>query len=105
METPDATSNVCSTNAWIAGQVARAFWDLDDANNENGVGTTAGQNDTQNLSSVTIAQVWDSFVDGTGNRQDRENNNNGVNAKDYDGNFDVNDTTFLNHNCIQNQDN
>lgn len=96
-------STVCSANAWIEGQVARAFWDADDANNEVGAGITLGDNDNLNVSTLSLATGWDVFPDGRANRQDYELGQNGVNMKDYDFNHNLENETFLRHNCLQSQ--
>lgn len=105
LETSALIDGTCANNGWIAGQVAKTFWDLDDANNEGGTGTTAGSDDVTNLGTVAIASGWDGFADGTNNRQDRESDANGVNLRDYDFNFNVNDETLLDHNCMGSQAN
>jgi hypothetical protein len=105
MEAAAPTNGTCANNGLIPGQVARAFWDVMDANNENGAGITAGWNDTLSWGATAVAAAWDFFPDGTANRQDRENHVNGVNVRDYDGNIGVDDNTLINHNCLQSQDN
>jgi hypothetical protein len=52
-----------------------------------------------------MLQRWDNFADGTSNRQDRENDNNGVNLRDYM--FQAGAThaeMLLEHNCLVSQD-
>jgi len=123
----------CFLNKGIEGMVARAFWDLDDSRsypsetpgkldlNGDGVRETLvdtngdgnPEDDVSNLSTTSIATRWDSFADGTSNRQDLEggytngvvNDVNGVNIVDYDVVGNVNDQTFRNHNCIHLQTN
>lgn len=106
-------NGTCNTNRLIPGQVAKSFWDLDDANNEAAAAPATGADGT-NLATLTISAGWDNFADGTGNQQDYEWNNpistpdgtldvDAVNARDYDTNYNVNDTTFFNHNCLAGQ--
>ena len=103
MEDRTPVNGTCSNNAWIPTQVTKAFWDLDDANNEIGAGITNGEDDVTNLNTLLMADAWDYFPDGTSNHQDGESDSNGVNARDYDYNWPVNEETFLRHNCIQSQ--
>ena len=89
-------------------QVARAFWDLDDLNNEAGCGSN-GADDEYGYSTTTIANNWDYFADGTDNREDYEDDPNGVNMWDnYENNKNRYSTsiknTFIYHNCIGNQE-
>lgn len=109
METASLINSDPPTNAWVPGQVTKAFWDLDDANNEAGVADCDGvggiDDDGNNWGTSLIAGGWDSFPDGTANRQDREASVHGVNARDYDFNYDVPDETFLHHNCLGTQAN
>jgi hypothetical protein len=108
-ETATPTVNDCSAtqpagggNRGIPLQVARAFWDLDDANNEAAV-APATVADAASLTTTSISAGWANFADGTGNRQDFESGAHGVNAFDYDFNNNVNDNTLFSHNCIQSQ--
>jgi hypothetical protein len=106
----------CAGNRAIPGQVTRGFWDLDDANNEAGSPTPVGNdndNDTRNYTSVALINNWDNFPSGTADRQDSENDANGVNIWDYTwnswntgggwGSFE-NYETLVYHNCLDSQD-
>lgn len=101
-ETAAPWSATCANNRGIVLQSARAFWDLDDANNEVAAGSGAGD-DTISYTTSFISSGWDNFANGEANRQDFENNVHGVNAYDYDFNQNVNDETFFDHNCIGGQ--
>ncbi len=101
----------CSDNRGVPVQVAKAFWDVDDWNDESGSGVTAGWNDTLHYHTEDIIVGWDFFPNGTGNRQKNESGSNGVNMRDYyentrnwftaPGYFE----TFIQHNCLQDQAN
>lgn len=110
-ETAAPNKATCADNTEIELQAAKAFWDLDDATNEAGVAPAAGSNDLRNDSSTFIMDGWDVFADGTSNRQDYENDNDGVNVRDYRANNSSRftgtgfDETILNHNCLQSMDN
>ncbi|MCG8555384.1 MAG: hypothetical protein MJD61_08875 [Proteobacteria bacterium] len=84
----------------------RAFWDLDDANNENGLGSAFP--DASNWDSWFIAGWWAPMPDGTGNRQDQESDANGVNLWDYAFTGatmpPIDQNTLLRHYCMQVQD-
>ena len=101
----------CASNTQVELQATKAFWDLDDANNEAGAGAAAGDDDLRNESSTGIMNGWDRFADGTGNRQDFENDDDGVNVRDYWGNNSAVFTgasffeTLLRHNCLETMDN
>lgn len=95
----------CAQSSRVPGQVAKAFWDLDDANNEAGTRPTA-DDDVTNVDTLWIVEGWDVFDDGPANRQDQEADRNaGINAYDYDFNRNVNDQTFFKHNCLGSQTN
>lgn len=102
----------CSVNAFMPANVARAFWDLDDANDESAPagGPNDGNDDVTNYPTSSILSDWDGFADGTGNREDREGNwsdDNAVNAKDFAWNAGLNASqteTFIDHNCLTVQD-
>jgi hypothetical protein len=102
------TSSNCATNGDIEGQVARGFWDLDDVDGENGEGAAAAWDDTVHHSTVEIAEGWVYFASGTGNRENFESGDDGVNAKDYyynnDHRFSGIYTSFISHNCLLYQD-
>jgi hypothetical protein len=93
----------CALNAALPGQIARAFWDLDDDNNEIAFPSdqNAGSPDNDSFTTASIAQGWDVFLDGDANHKDKETGNDGVNVRDYDANAGAPDTTFFNHNCLQ----
>lgn len=101
-------SATCSTNAGIEGQVAKAFWDLDDSTSEAGA-APASIADSYNSTTTYIALGWDAFPNGTGNHDDGESDRDGVNLQDYyfnnTGRFvPANlDDTLLDHNCMASQ--
>lgn len=103
--------STCSGNSGIPIQVAKAFWDLDDWNNEDGAGVADGEDDRLAYNTLDIARGWRQFGDGTSNRQDFESDSNGVNMRDYywnnTGRFTATGffETFLEHNCLESQDN
>lgn len=102
--TVDTTN--CADAAHMEFTVARAFWDLDDANNENS--TLPGLlDDDSNYSSMYLASQWDRFSDGVFNRDDYEIDKDGVNMRDYMENSLLNtaaDETALFHSCLINHD-
>jgi hypothetical protein len=101
--------NDSSTNAESHQAIAKAFWDLNDRNNEAGVGLALGDDDKLRFKSTRIAKGWRRFPDGTGNRGRQEPN--GVNMRDYYANnlgrFGSSDDDFLetliDHNCLEDQ--
>lgn len=103
-------SSTCSANGDIELQVARGFWDLDDARAETGAGAAAGNNDVIAYTTEAVADGWTFFANGTGNRDDYESDDDGVNVKDFyyntTGWFTTGDVyqTLLRHNCLQYQD-
>ena len=109
-ETATPQSGTCSTNGGIELQVAKAFWDLDDFNNEDGSGVASSWDDDLSYSTTSIGTGWRRFENGSGNREDGESGRDGVNMKDYYYNNDHRFTdsrfyeTFLRHNCLQYQD-
>ena len=102
-ETAAPEYGACASNRGVALQVARAFWDLDDTNNEAGAGAAAGEDDSTSMSSLSITAGWANFAVGTANRENYETGVHGVNAYDFDFNLNVNDETFFDHNCIGSQ--
>jgi hypothetical protein len=105
----------CTVNRFYPLQVSKAFWDLDDQTNENGVGVAASYNDRDTFYTWDIAYAWTLFAAGTGNRQNFESDGgspeNGVNVRDYHANtssawFGSSSMfqSMLEHNCIQSQD-
>jgi hypothetical protein len=89
-----------ATDAELPRQAAKAFWDLDDTNNEPGSSTAAA--DASDFNSLIMADIWDSFLSGTANRQDYENSVNGVNLYvylSYTSGGGV-QQTFMDHNCM-----
>lgn len=101
----------CSDNAHNELQVAKAFWDLDDWNQSDGAGAAAGDDDDLAYGTEAIARGWRQFPDGSGNREDGETGQDGVNMRDYywnnTGRFTASQffETFIRHNCLQAQDN
>jgi hypothetical protein len=108
-EVAQPQSGTCSTNAHMELQVAKAFWDLDDWNQENGVAPAAGDDDDLAYSTTAIARGWRQFPNGSGNRDDGESGRDGVNMRDYYANNTGRFTssnffeTFIRHNCLQAQ--
>jgi len=103
------TAVTCAGNRGIPLQVARAFWDLDDWNNEAGSGVAGSRADRLSYGTLDIVRGWQHFADGTANRQNDESGNDGVNMRDYYANntgwFAAPEfgETFLEHNCLQDQ--
>jgi hypothetical protein len=106
--TPLANQNPCfDPNRKLPGQAAKAFWDYDDATNE-GPGGAAAESDVSSKQTLWMATRWDNFPNGTGDGQDFESGDDGVNMWDYWKNAAFGDSdstrTLLNHNCLSNQD-
>ena len=105
LETAALAQAVCSDNITIPLVAAKSFWDLDDANNEAGTRAGVADNDVDSKQTAWMALQWDEFTDGTGNRDDLESGDEGVNVRDYL--FRVNDSTaeetMLEHNCLVGQ--
>jgi hypothetical protein len=98
-------ASTCATADDFPGQAAKAFWDMDDVNNESGVSPAAGQDDGNDLTRDFLLNQWDDFPNGTANRDDGESDVDGVNLWDYRFNAPIGDEeTFIQHNCEQNQD-
>ena len=101
----------CTDSAHTELQVAKGFWDFDDFNNETGSGVTAGLDDRLAYATSDIIRGWRQFPDGTGNRDDFENDADGVNMRDYWGNNSSRFTaagafeTLIEHNCLSAQTN
>lgn len=101
----------CSANRGIPLQVAKAFWDVDDWNNEAGAGVANGWNDAVRYGTADLVAGWDAFADGSANRQNDESDRDGVNVRDYyentRGRFAAAGffTTLVEHNCLQDQAN
>lgn len=107
-----------ANNAWMIGQAARAFWDLDDNANEAGIlncGSTS-DNDVSNLSSTSLVLFWQQFLEGTSNRKNLEwdhlngGNRNGTNLWDFIANAPSPERagatqTMMCHNCMESQAN
>lgn len=105
-ETATPHNSTCSANRGIPLQVAKAFWDIDDWNDE-AARPGAEANDTLHYRTEDIVIGWDHFADGTGNRQNDESDRDGVNVRDY---YENNRSwltapgffnTFVRHNCLQ----
>lgn len=98
-------SNCADSDRGHALQVARAFWDMNDVDNEDG--------DTESWPPSILISAYRLFPSGTGDRQNAEAGKHGFNVKDYVANtntamyfssmgqFD----TMVNHNCLQAQEN
>lgn len=102
-------AGTCAGNRGIPLQSARAFWDLDDWNNEAGAGVAGTRADRLSYGTLDIVRGWQHFANGTANRQNDETGPHGVNIRDY---FDNNTSwfaapefreTFIEHNCLQDQ--
>lgn len=100
----------CSDNAHNEIQTGKAWWDLDDWNNENGAGAANDNDDRLAYATTDIVTGWRQFGDGSGNREDGESGQDGVNLRDYwennSGRFTASGAfeTLIEHNCIQDQD-
>jgi hypothetical protein len=110
-EAASPNRSTCSANRGIPLQVAKAFWDVDDWNDEAGGGITSGWNDSLHYRTEDIIIGWDFFPNGNGNRQNDESDQHGVNMHDdYEntrGWFTASGyfNTFIQHNCLQDQAN
>ena len=106
----------CWKSGTMEAQIAKAFWDLDDSNNE-GPGSEVSAPDSLNLDTLFIAQGWQEFSLGILNRQSYEWDNDiwpydhAVNVWDYHENYkavmtnpDAFTDTFVYHNCLEGQD-
>lgn len=107
--TPDRSP--CSANKGSPLQVAKAFWDMDDWNDEAGAGDASSWNDDLAYSTTGLAKGWAEFEGGTDNREDNESGRDGVNMRDYYSNNTGRYTsssffeTFIRHNCLEDQTN
>jgi len=103
--------STCSNNKGIPVQVAKAFWDMDDWNNESGAGASSSWDDDLSYGTTGLARGWSVFPGGSGNREDNESGRDGVNMRDYYWNNTGRYTnpqffeTFIRHNCLQDQTN
>jgi hypothetical protein len=108
-EAASPVRSTCSDNRGVPVQVARAFWDVDDWNNEGGAGAAGSQADLVRYGSEDIVRGWRVFANGSGNRQNDESDRNGVNVRDYFANNRNRfvaagyEETILRHNCLQDQ--
>ena len=103
----------CEANRGLPIQAVKGFWDLDDANNEDGYGVAGENDDSMNYTSTTLLDYWDKFPSGSDNREDEEADADGPNLWDYGWNawntgsgwgpFE-NYETLLYHNCTGAQD-
>ena len=106
---PDRST--CAANKGIPLQVGKAFWDMDDWNNESGAGAASSWDDDLSYGTTGLAQGWGVFPNGSGNRQNDESGQDGVNMRDYYWNNTGRYTdarffeTFIQHNCLQDQSN
>jgi hypothetical protein len=102
-------NSTCSANRSNPLQVARAFWDVDDWNNEGGAGAAGTRADLVRYGSEDIVRGWREFANGSGNRQNDESDRDGVNVRDYFANNRNRfiaagyEETILRHNCLQDQ--
>lgn len=110
-ETATLQFTACSDNAHSEIQTGKAWWDLDDWNNESGAGAANGSDDRLAYATTDIVTGWRQFADGSGNREDGESGQDGVNLRDYwennSGRFTAGGAfeTLIEHNCLQDQDN
>lgn len=108
-ETATLQFATCSDNAHNEIQTAKGWWDLDDWNNEGGTGAANGDDDRLAYGTTDIVIGWRQFANGSGNRQDGESGQDGVNMRDYWGNNSSRFTaagafeTLIRHNCLQDQ--
>jgi hypothetical protein len=99
----------CSDNAHNEIQTGKAWWDLDDWNNEGGMGAANASNDRLAYATTDIVTGWRHFADGSDNREDGESGQDGVNMRDYwannSGRFTASGAfeTLIEHNCLQAQ--
>lgn len=107
LEASTLAQATCSNNITVPRQVAKAFWDFDDCNNEAGTRTGIADDDRNSMITAWMARRWDDFTNGTGNRDDFESGNNGVNVRDYLSYLPTSNAseTLLEHNCLTAQDN
>lgn len=107
VEEPIPVDSTCADNGGIELQVAKAFWDLDDWNDESGAGSAAGKDDNDRFRTLWMARSWGQFPDGTNDREDYETGRHGVNVKDYYFNNEGRPAsttwgeTLRGHNCLQ----
>lgn len=95
-----ACASINSSPEKIIANAARFFWDVFDETN---IGT--GENyltDDSNLSFYDIVLEWDSFPNGTSNRQSKESGDDGRNIYDYEY-YNSSVYSELDHNCLDNQ--
>lgn len=104
-------SSTCADNRAFALQVAKAFWDFDDVNNELADPVAGTANDQDGWFPWDIAYAWRFFPAGTSNRQKSESDRHGVNVRDYRantnawfGNSPTMVETIIDHNCLTSQD-
>jgi hypothetical protein len=106
LEAATLAQTTCSNNITVPRQVAKAFWDFDDCNNEAGTRPGVADDDRHSMTTGAIARRWEDFTDGTGNRADYESDQNGVNLRDYLAYVTTSNAseTLLEHNCLTAQD-
>jgi hypothetical protein len=102
IENADPLSGTCSSNAGKPGQVAKAFWDLDDFPNE-ALDSPATAADNQNVGTTTMAHIWEQLPAVTSNGGSLEPNPNGRNMWDYWRAEFALGSNFIYHNCLENQ--
>ena len=110
-ETATPVAATCTDSAHTELQVAKAFWDLDDWNNESGTGVAGSNDDRVAYGTLDIIKGWRQFSSGTANRRNNESGRDGVNMRDYWSNNSSRFTasgafeTFIQHNCLSAQTN
>ncbi|MEE9382292.1 MAG: hypothetical protein V3V08_02630 [Nannocystaceae bacterium] len=109
VEEVDTLTTQCTGNRTFPGQGAKAFWDYDDDNNEDGAVSTSQWDDRNDKPTTWMARQWDEFSNGTGNRDDFESGMDGVNLRDYlhysCNGCSASTETLIEHNCMQGQSN
>ncbi len=94
----------CDGDDWAHTElaVARAFWDINDAAGE--VSPHSGTTDHLHYSTTTLAEEWLLFPDGEDDRENYEDNPNGVNMKDWAYHSPHGYSTVIEHNCLDDQE-
>jgi hypothetical protein len=98
----------CQHQGKLPRNVAKAFWDYTDVENETGpVFAGASDDDICSVNALDESLNWTTFPPGTADRQRLETGSNGVNTLDYLWHLPAPlgacdpEVTLANHNCIQ----
>lgn len=98
----------CHGDDWAHTQLAvtRAFWDIDDAHGEDSYVAEPedGIHDSLNYSTTMLAEKWLLFPDGEDDRENDEDNPNGVNMKDWAYHSPHGYPTVIELNCLDDQE-